>query len=222
MYDLPPTNSRRPGLHPDGVGNPAALRHEAHGRPVCQIFRPDRQKCAIHERHIDKFLNLSRLESGHLPVQLSKTDLVAFTRKWLVDYQEKNNPACNILFEAQCNECNLQIDTYLIEQVLNNLVSNGIKYSPDGSTLKIEIDTSDEVARITITDEGIGIPIEEQKNIFTSFFRASNARKAVGTGLGLAMVKQIVELHGGKIGIVSEENRGTRVTVELLINAMIP
>ena len=164
---------------------------------------------------IDKFLNLSKLESGHLPVQLSRTDLVRFTRNWLDDYQEKHKNTHTFLFQTACDQCLIQVDPYLMEQVLNNVVSNGIKYSPEGSTLKIEIDTSVESANITITDEGIGIPAEEQKNIFTSFFRASNARKAAGTGLGLAMVKQIVELHGGKITITSEENKGTQVLVKL-------
>lgn len=167
---------------------------------------------------IDKFLNLSRLESGHLPVQLTPADLVQFTREWLVDYHDKNTPSATILFKSECDECNMHMDTYLMEQVLNNLVSNGIKYSPEGSTVTIEVAATDDTASITITDQGIGIPVDEQQNVFSTFFRASNARKAAGTGLGLATVKQIVELHGGRIGITSEENRGTQVKVELPLN----
>lgn len=164
---------------------------------------------------IDKFLNLSRLESGHMPVQLTPADLVQFTREWLVDYHDKNTPSATILFKSECDECNMHMDTYLMEQVLNNLVSNGIKYSPEGSTVTIEVAATDDTASITITDQGIGIPVDEQQNVFSTFFRASNARKAAGTGLGLATVKQIVDLHGGRIGISSEENRGTQVKVEL-------
>ena len=106
----------------------------------------------------------------------------------------------------------------LLDQVMENLVSNAIKYTPGGGAVTVRIGRhgSDDV-RITVQDNGIGIPEAEQEKLFREFFRASNAKRVTraGTGLGLALVKKAVERHRGKLHLASAEGEGTTVTVEL-------
>lgn len=106
----------------------------------------------------------------------------------------------------------------LLEQIVENLVSNAIKYTPEGGTVGVRFSRhgADEV-RLEVEDTGIGIPLGEQDKLFREFFRASNAKKLTseGTGLGLALVKQSVERHKGRIDVKSAEGLGTTVVIDL-------
>jgi signal transduction histidine kinase len=131
--------------------------------------------------------------------------------------------------EAERKQLNLQLiqprqvpplvgSAELLRQLVENLVSNAIKYTPAGGSVRISLDlVSASTMELEVRDTGIGIPKSEQKSLFTEFFRASNARKMqeVGTGLGLPIVKQIAERYAGAVQIRSEEGKGTRVTVTL-------
>jgi signal transduction histidine kinase len=114
----------------------------------------------------------------------------------------------------------LQGDPEMIEQMLENLVSNGIKYTQPGGrvSLKFSLD-SDEAIRIQVCDTGIGIPKDALPRLFTEFFRAENAKKAeeTGTGLGLAFVKDVVLRHGGRIAVETEEGKGSTFCLHLPI-----
>ncbi len=106
----------------------------------------------------------------------------------------------------------------LLEQLMENLVSNAIKYTPEGGSVEVKLERADpESIRITVTDTGIGIPKDEQSQLFREFFRATNARQRtrLGTGLGLVLVKQTVERHCGTLDIESAEGEGTTITVTL-------
>jgi signal transduction histidine kinase len=108
-------------------------------------------------------------------------------------------------------------DPSLLEQLLENLVSNAIKYTPAGGEVNVAVSPTTGGVQIEVRDTGIGIPLEEQSRLYGEFFRASNARRiqATGTGLGLAIVRQIVDQHHGSIWFESEVDRGTRFVVEL-------
>ena len=106
----------------------------------------------------------------------------------------------------------------LLEQVMENLVSNAIKYTPEGGKVEVRFQQGDPgEVRLVVSDTGIGIPATEQDKLFHEFFRASNAKKiaAEGTGLGLVLVKQTVERHSGRLALESVEGEGTTVTIEL-------
>jgi len=112
----------------------------------------------------------------------------------------------------------LRGDADMLLQMVENLVSNAIKYTPPGGEVSVRFEPGGtDCWRIVVADTGIGIPQAEQSRLFTEFFRASNARRLeeVGTGLGLALVKQTAEWHGGAVLLESTEGQGTRVTVEL-------
>ncbi len=106
----------------------------------------------------------------------------------------------------------------LLEQIVENLVGNAIKYTSEGGSVDVLFSRhgADEV-RFEVKDTGIGIPRDEQGKLFREFFRASNAKKftSEGTGLGLALVKQSVERHRGRIELTSDEGHGTTVVIEL-------
>ena len=109
-------------------------------------------------------------------------------------------------------------DQEMIEEMLENLVSNAIKYTPEGGRVGMTFwPGTDETIRIVVSDNGMGIPKQDQPNLFKEFFRASNVQETIGTGLGLAIVKEIVDKHGGQIEVESEEKLGTTFIVHLPI-----
>jgi signal transduction histidine kinase len=99
--------------------------------------------------------------------------------------------------------------------VLTNLLSNAVKYSPEGTTVRLTLDESQDFVEIDVHDEGIGIPEADQSRVFQPFHRARNASSHPGTGLGLAIVKQYVEMHGGNVWFESIENHGTSFKLHL-------
>ncbi len=101
--------------------------------------------------------------------------------------------------------------------MLDNLVSNAVKFTDDGGTVTVSIAANGDSALLVVADTGIGIPSDEQGQVFSRFFRASTAtaRAIPGTGLGLAISRALVEQHGGTISLESSEGEGTRVTVSL-------
>lgn len=108
-------------------------------------------------------------------------------------------------------------DRFSINEMITNLLFNAVKYTPEGKTVHLAAMDEKDGVRIEISDTGIGIPEDEIDNVFEEFFRATNAKKSEkdGTGLGLSLVKQIVERHGGSISVSSEEGRGSTFTVML-------
>ena len=110
-------------------------------------------------------------------------------------------------------------DRARLDQVITNLVSNATKYSPANTEIKISVSVESSLCVIELTDQGIGISREDQKKLFTPFFRAENAqtREVYGTGLGLVICKQIIELHGGKMTLRSAQGSGTTFRVEIPI-----
>lgn len=107
------------------------------------------------------------------------------------------------------------LDEVLIEQVLINVISNAIKYSPDGSEIVIEADHNQDMLDLTIRDEGAGIASADMERVFEKFYRGNLTKHIPGTGLGLAICKSIVEAHGGHIAAMMNGNRGTAIRISL-------
>jgi 2-iminoacetate synthase len=107
----------------------------------------------------------------------------------------------------------------MLEQMLENLVSNAIKFTPEGGRVGITVwSGAGNTLRVVVSDNGIGIPKDEKDRLFTEFFRASNVQDILGTGLGLATVKEIIEQHGGKIQVESEEGLGSTFIVHFPVS----
>jgi signal transduction histidine kinase len=111
-------------------------------------------------------------------------------------------------------------DAERLEQVLHNLLSNAIKYSPDGGQVQVQVARTATEAMVDITDQGIGIPADAQARLFEPFYRAPNVGgQASGFGLGLHIVREIVERHGGRIEVASTEGVGSTFTIYLPLRA---
>ena len=123
----------------------------------------------------------------------------------------------NISLTLQRQPVSLYGDKEGLREVISNLISNAIKYTPEGGKVDLFLEVFPERLRFRVEDNGIGICEEDQANLFKEFFRARNAKALTqaGTGLGLSIVKKVVEMHGGKIELRSALNQGTQVTVEL-------
>jgi signal transduction histidine kinase len=98
---------------------------------------------------------------------------------------------------------------------LSNLISNAIKYSGKGETVKVDLIFGKKKVIISVADYGIGIPEDEKENLFMVFYRARNSKDIKGYGLGLAITKQFIEMHNGKIEFESRENEGSKFTVTI-------
>jgi PAS domain S-box-containing protein len=164
---------------------------------------------------LNDFLSIEKLESGKIKYncnifKLSKVvNEVVYNANMLLKEGQKINYPENI------DEISLFQDEKIVELALSNLVHNAIKYSSENTLVDIKINQDDKVINIIITDNGIGIPLHEQKSIFNRYFRAENALLTQGTGIGLNIVKSHLKNLGGTIHFVSEENKGSTFTIIL-------
>ncbi len=177
-------------------------------------------------RIVQDLLVLSRLDSKQTRWEIETFDLKASVRH-LCEVMRKDLDARGHKITLGCDKELPQItaDKQRIEQVVLNIMSNAIKYTPDGGKIDIKIsqNTSAKTVVLAIRDNGIGIPKEDMSHLFERFYRVEKSRTqdAGGTGLGLAIAKEIVEAHGGKIAIDSRLNEGTTVVVELPIECKL-
>jgi len=114
-------------------------------------------------------------------------------------------------------------DAFRITQLLENLVENGVKYSPLGGDVRLKVWADDERAHISVSDQGIGIPAHDLPHIFERFYRAANVddRQFAGMGLGLFICRGIVEQHGGRIHVSSQPGAGSCFQIELPLAAVM-
>ncbi len=162
---------------------------------------------------VNDLLDVSRLRSGRLDLNPERFDLVELVREMVERFALLTPTGESSRVRLEVKEAHLwgNWDRGRIEQVLTNLLSNALKYSPSGGEVLVEVGRRGNDALVSVRDQGIGIPAEQQARIFEPFGRASNARvkKIEGAGLGLHISKEIVERHGGRIWFTSEEGRGS-------------
>ena len=161
---------------------------------------------------INSLLNVSRLELGTFAIDPEDTDVIALTQS-VLDEQAPQIKERNINLTAELSRTtpHLYADPKLLRMVFQNLVSNAVKYTPIGGSVSVAVIPQGENIAITVADTGLGIPQAEQSQIFSKLFRATNARESDtdGTGLGLYIVKSVVEQAGGTIRFESVERKGT-------------
>ena len=179
------------------------------------------QRLATAERQVErltdlinKLLDISRITAGRLDLQLEPVDLSSVLRDAASRFREELKRAgCAIEVEAD-GPCVGQWDRLRLEQVVTNLLSNAVKYGA-GSPIAMGISADETSASFSVRDHGIGIPVEHQARIFERFERAVSDRHYGGLGLGLWIVRQIVDSLGGTISVESEAGKGTIFTVSL-------
>lgn len=160
---------------------------------------------------IDDLLDVTRLQAGRLEIHPEPTNLIALAKRTISRLQVTTDKH-SLSLHTSLEHLVLNIDAQRIEQVLSNIISNAIKYSPDGGPIELSIteDKRKHMALIRVVDHGIGIPVSQQAHVFGRFMRADNARLhgIGGTGLGLYISRELVERHGGRIWFESTETQG--------------
>jgi PAS domain S-box-containing protein len=168
---------------------------------------------------LDDVLFVGKAEARRLEFNPSRVDVVNFCQELLeeLNLNLKEKHTLKFTCEGSSNTI-LSVDVQLLRHILYNLISNAIKYSPQGGEISINLLCQAQKVTFQIQDTGIGIDPQDQEHLFTLFKRGKNVGTILGTGLGLTIVKRCVELHGGNIAIESELGVGTLVNITLPLN----
>ncbi|WP_148909133.1 PAS domain-containing sensor histidine kinase [Sphingobacterium allocomposti] len=181
--------------------------------------RPDLQNVLKHTNRIrgavqllnnilNDFLSLEKLEAGKVIVKKADIDLVQLAEEITEEMQMICKKNQHIVYQHTGAVGTFYLDSHLIKSSITNLISNAIKYSGEDTFIEFSTEIKDDVCTICVKDNGIGIPLEDQKNLFEPFFRAHNTGNIPGTGLGLNIVKRYVKLMGGTLDYRSAINEG--------------
>jgi PAS domain S-box-containing protein len=177
------------------------------------------QRIQASTKHLSDLVNdvlfIGQVEANSLKFNPELLDLEQFCQELIETMRDTAQNGTTIRFNCRGDCTNTYLDEKLLRQILTNLLTNAIKYSPHGSTVRFEIECKKDIAVLRIQDEGIGIPTEDLPELFESFHRASNVGTIPGTGLGLAIVKKSVDLHGGQLAVDSVVGVGTTFTLTL-------
>jgi signal transduction histidine kinase len=201
------------------------LHEEEHGlgeagRTYLDVIR--RSTGRLHQL-VEDLLLVAQIEAHRVELELEPLDLarvasecveglrpVAVEKRISIDVVEDHPPQ-------------IRGDARRLAQVVDNLISNALKFTPEGGSVTVDVAGDGDTVQLVVADTGIGIPVDEQGQLFSRFFRSRNATQGAiaGTGLGLAISRSLVEQHGGTIDVQSAEDQGTRVTVTLPTNASV-
>jgi signal transduction histidine kinase len=162
---------------------------------------------------INDILDLATIEAGYMVLETEEVEISAIMEAVLSLTRERARSR-NLRLELRCppDVRSIVADARRLKQALFNLVSNAIKFTPPGGTISIEAERRETELSLIVADTGIGIPLPDQARVFESFERG---RRQSGVGLGLSLVKRLIELHGGTVAIESAPNRGTKIICRL-------
>jgi signal transduction histidine kinase len=184
------------------------------GRRYVDVIRRGNDRL---RRIVEDLLLVAEIEAERLELRLEPTDLAELAAEMVEDalpVAEENGIELSLEVEGSLP---LEADAARLRQVLDNLLSNALKFTPNGGSVTLSAANGDDMLRVEVTDTGIGVPHDELGQLFSRFYRASSAtRRAIpGTGLGLVIARAIVEGHGGTISLEPREPKGSRVIVTL-------
>ncbi|MBE9030343.1 response regulator [filamentous cyanobacterium LEGE 11480] len=173
---------------------------------------------ALKARHlsnlVDDMLFMNQMEQGQVPVKFVPVDLAQFISERIEEYRTQA-PEHQLEFVSNGDVQAFHTDPKILGQILNNLLSNSIKYSPTGCQIDVQLYGQDAQVILVVQDQGIGIPLEDQTTLFEPFHRGSNVGTISGTGLGLSIIKSCTEMLGGNVACQSQIAQGTRMTIGL-------
>lgn len=168
------------------------------------------------ERMVEQLLDLSRMESEGLQLEPTDFDVAAMIARACAESETDDRAGVKISARIQPSGLRWYADGDRIHQVVRNLVDNALRYSPEGGAITVAVDVdANGWLRLSVADEGPGIPDDERGRVFERFYSLDPSRSGGGAGLGLAICKWIVELHGGRIRIADNSGHGCKVLVEL-------
>lgn len=181
------------------------------------------QNCLRLIRLINNIIDITKIDGNYLQVEMSNNDII-FTIEEIslsvVNYAE--SLGLNLIFDTEIEEKYMAFDQDKIERIILNLLSNAIKFTPKGGTIEVLVKEIEDNIRIIVKDSGIGIPEDKLKVIFDRFMQVdkSLSRKTEGSGIGLSLVKSLVELHGGTVKAESTYGSGSSFIIDLPVRVL--
>ena len=167
---------------------------------------------------VTQLMDFQKSDIGKEKLQLAMTDIVGFVGNRIQMFESmaaRNH--IELHFRHNLASYDSAIDTNLMGKVIDNLLSNAIKYSPKGGDVSVSLDCGEKMWQLSVVDHGIGISRQAQKRLFTEFYRSDNSVNSniMGSGIGLMLVRNYVEMHNGKVTCSSQEGRGSMFTIEI-------
>lgn len=179
-----------------------------------------KQNCLRLTRLINNLIDTTRIDAGYLELQLQRVNIVEYLKKIALAVEEyAKNKGITLEFNSSISEKVITCDPDKLETIVLNLLSNAIKFTKNGGKIFINLEAKESIIQISVKDTGIGIPKSKLKIIFERFRQVEQSlvRNHEGSGIGLSLVKSLVELHNGKIYVLSEEDAGSEFVIELPI-----
>lgn len=179
-----------------------------------------KQNCYRLIRVVNNLIDITKISAGFYEIHMCNCNIVNLVEDISLsvgDYIEKHD--IQLIFDTDVEEKIMACDPDKIERIILNLLSNAIKFTEPGGNIYVNIFDREDYIDIVVKDTGIGIPKEKQKEVFSRFTQVdkSLSRNREGSGIGLSLVESLVKMHGGKISLQSEENKGTEFTIKLPI-----
>jgi signal transduction histidine kinase len=197
-------------LHQDTGDFPLAQRIE--------ISQTIMRHCSRLNRLITELLDVARLEAGRsLSLNYEPVDIVALGARVVNSQKTMAQDGDHAFYVESPEAVTIEGDADRIEQIFTNLISNAVKYSPEGGPVLLTIEDAEDHVLLRVSDQGMGMTLEQQAHLFQKYYRTPDAQSSgiKGTGLGLFLIKQLVEAHGGTIAVKSSKGQGTTFTVAL-------
>lgn len=178
---------------------------------------------------VNQLLDISKIESGNMKLQTTPINIIPYLKALVLSFTSyAERKRISLKFISDLDELTVYIDKDKFEKIINNILSNAFKFTPDGGTIEVKVKPSSfpplvkgelkgGSVEISVTDTGVGIPKEKLRKIFDRFYQVdgSHTREQEGTGIGLSLTKELIELHKGKIEVESEEGKGSTFTVSI-------
>ena len=192
-----------------------SYRHKMSAQQIDERIGRIKDQVSNLNKIIEEVLSLSKLQARERELQPDLFDLSVLTLSIVEEFRNQAGREVKLEYQSVPENIEVILDRKNIQLIISNLLSNAVKYSLPRRTVNVGLRSDGKNVILTIQDEGIGIPEEEIRHLFTPFFRASNSGNLPGTGLGLNIVKESVERHGGRINVKSRLNEGTLFSVQL-------
>jgi signal transduction histidine kinase/ligand-binding sensor domain-containing protein/DNA-binding response OmpR family regulator len=167
---------------------------------------------------VNQLLDISKIESGNMKLHTSPTNYIQLLKALTLSFASyAERKRITLKFNSTEDEIIVYLDRDKIEKIITNILSNAFKFTPEGGRIEVTLSKDDKYVNTIISDTGIGIPKDKVSKIFDRFYQVdgSHTREQEGTGIGLALTKELVDLHKGKIEVESEESKGTTFTVSI-------
>ncbi len=182
-----------------------------------EILEKIKRSISILTDTLERITELYKLRTVQKKIILKRCDprkiINEILEEVVVNIGDKHLLGVNIDREIKSIKC----DAFILKQILINLIGNAVKFSPDGGQIKIDVRREKGWILLSVRDEGIGIDPGDMKNLFQPFFRGKNAAPIGGAGLGLAIIKNLIRMHGGRVECRSKLNEGTEVIIRIRV-----